>query len=525
MSQLDSFRQPVPGKPNSGGPSDLLAEDRSLPPTIGACGAVMVMVGLFAVAMHFAERSFPVGPAVGLVGALLGFLLLVVHATLERSDVILLAYLGLGAVLMAAGLVALVNPRLALDARALGVGGFLAGLPLALAAARSLGLGDSPGRDPSRRLAALWAPRVVGLLGAGGALLGILWLFVLAERGEFTSIGLPTVLSLLGLVAGLGYLGLVGFGSDGANRLGWLACYVGMGLALAILARSGLHAWGLWKAQGSSHFIPGGWIILALSLLVGLGSFSLVSDSPAVVIFRREMASFFLSPIAYFVMMAFALGTWTSYSMFLDRLADRQVLEPILGQYVIELFIVLCVLFGVPLLTMRLLSEEKRSGTLEVLLTAPVDESSIVLGKFFAALVTYLIIWLPFGLYLLALPVTNQPGFDYRPLLSYSVALVVSGAGFIALGLALSSLSSNQLISGALTLTAMILLLAPYILQFRQGIEGTTWSTVLQHVSFLNLWESSLEGKLVPRQLVFHLSLAVLSLFVATKVLEARRWQ
>ena len=191
----------------------------------------------------------------------------------------------------------------------------------------------------------------------------------------------------------------------------------------------------------------------------------------------------------------------------------------------IELFIVLCVLFGVPLLTMRLLSEEKRSGTLEVLLTAPVDELSIVLGKFFAALVTYLIIWLPFGLYLLALPITNQPGFDYRPLMSYALALVVSGAGFIALGLALSSLSSNQLISGALTLTAMILLLSPYILQFRQGIEGTAWSTVLQHVSFLNLWESSLEGKLVPRQLVFHISLAVLSLFVATKVLEARRWQ
>ena len=160
-----------------------------------------------------------------------------------------------------------------------------------------------------------------------------------------------------------------------------------------------------------------------------------------------------------------------------------------------------------------------------MLLTAPVDELSVVLGKFLAALATYMIIWLPFALYLLALPLSNQPAFDYRPLLSYSVALLVSGAGFIALGLALSSLFSNQLISGALTLTAMIMLLSPYILQFRQGIEGTAWGTMLQHVSFLNLWESSLEGKLVPRQLVFHLSLMVLSLFVSTKVLEARRWQ
>ncbi len=526
MSQpVDRLSSNSSGITASGGPSDLIAEDRSLPPTLGACGAVMVMVGLFGVAMHFAERAFPVGPSVGLVGALLGFLLLMVHAALERSEAILLAYLGLGALLMVAGMAALVSGNLFLEGRALGAGGFLVGLPLALAASRSLGLGEKKLKDQSARLAAVWAPRVIGLLGAIGALAGILWLFMLAERGNFTNLGLPTLVALFSLIAVLGYLGLVGLSSDTAYKLGWIACYVGIGLAAAVIVRSGLHAWGVWRAQGASHFIPGGWIILALSLLVGLGSFALVSESPAVVVFRREMAAFFLSPIAYFVMMAFALGTWTSYSLFLDRLADRQVLEPILGNYVIELFIVLCVLFGVPLLTMRLLSEEKRSGTLEVLLTAPVDELSIVLGKFFAALVTYLIIWLPFGLYLLALPITNQPGFDYRPLMSYALALVVSGAGFIALGLALSSLSSNQLISGALTLTAMILLLSPYILQFRQGIEGTAWSTVLQHVSFLNLWESSLEGKLVPRQLVFHISLAVLSLFVATKVLEARRWQ
>ncbi|MFM8932246.1 MAG: hypothetical protein ACKOS8_10265, partial [Gemmataceae bacterium] len=314
MGQSESRNPLDPQKPVNGGPSDLLAEDRSLPPTIGSCGAVMVMVGLFAVAMHFAERAFPVGPAVGLVGALLGFLLLVVHALLERGEIILLSYLGLGAVLLVAGLVALVNPRVPMDVRALGTGGALAGLALALASSRSLGLSVTTGRDPSRRLAALWAPRLIGILGAGGALLGILWLFALSERGEFSHLGLPITLSLLGLVAGLGYLGLVGFGSDTANRLGWIACFVGLGLALAVLARSGLHAWGVWKAQGTTHFIPGGWIILALSLLVGLGAFALVSDSPAVVIFRREMASFFLSPIAYFVMMAFALGTWTSYS-------------------------------------------------------------------------------------------------------------------------------------------------------------------------------------------------------------------
>ena len=105
MSQpVDRLSPNSSGITASGGPSDLIAEDRSLPPTLGACGAVMVMVGLFGVAMHFAERAFPVGPSVGLVGALLGFLLLMVHAALERSEAILLAYLGLGALLMVAGM-------------------------------------------------------------------------------------------------------------------------------------------------------------------------------------------------------------------------------------------------------------------------------------------------------------------------------------------------------------------------------------------------------------------------------------
>ena len=524
-SPLENGLEMQPG--SSAGPSDVVAEERSLPTAVGACGACLVLIGLFAVSMGIAERAFPVGPSVGLVGALLGFLLIMVHASLERSGPILLGYLALGLVLAVTGLVCLFNGAMPIDARALGVAGCLVGLPLVMACARSLGMvaTNNGSLGASGRLLADWLPAALGGAGAVGAVAGILWLFILAERGEFTSVGPPLILAILGLISMIGYLALVGFSSELAYRQGWLACFVGLGLALAVLVRSILHASGTWPAQGASHFIPGGWLILGLSLLLGLGSFALVSDRAAVVIFRREMASFFLSPIAYFVTMAFALGTWTSYGLFLDRLADRQVLEPILGNYVIELFIVLCVLFGVPLLTMRLLSEEKRSGTLEVLLTAPVDELSVVLGKFLAALATYMIIWLPFALYLLALPLSNQPAFDYRPLLSYSVALLVSGAGFIALGLALSSLFSNQLISGALTLTAMIMLLSPYILQFRQGIEGTAWGTMLQHVSFLNLWESSLEGKLVPRQLVFHLSLMVLSLFVSTKVLEARRWQ
>ena len=93
------------------------------------------------------------------------------------------------------------------------------------------------------------------------------------------------------------------------------------------------------------------------------------------------------------------------------------------------------------------------------------------------------------------------------------------------MGLFFSSLSSNQIIGAALTLAFMIAMLLPYIIRFQPAIANSPWSTVLQHISFLDVWANNLSGKLVPRQLVFPISLAVLALFGTVKVLEARKWK
>ena len=90
--------------------------------------------------------------------------------------------------------------------------------------------------------------------------------------------------------------------------------------------------------------------------------------------------------------------------------------------------------FLVPALTMRLLSEEKRTGTLEVLLTAPVNEAAVVLSKFLACWLFFMLCWVPTGLYLIALRVEGGQPFDYRPLLSFYLAVGASGAAFIAIG-------------------------------------------------------------------------------------------
>jgi ABC-type transport system involved in multi-copper enzyme maturation permease subunit len=177
---------------------------------------------------------------------------------------------------------------------------------------------------------------------------------------------------------------------------------------------------------------------------------------------------------------------------------------------------------------MRLLSEEQRTGTLEVLLTAPVNEWSLVLSKFFAALRFFLLVWYPWGLYLVALRVEGGEEFDYRPLLSFAIALTITGALFVAMGLFFSAVTRSQIAAAILTVMGMFVLFGVYLIKFY--IRGamspeTAWTTVLTYVSFLDLWQEALQGNVVPRMYLFHLSACVFWLFLTVKVLEARKWR
>ncbi len=173
---------------------------------------------------------------------------------------------------------------------------------------------------------------------------------------------------------------------------------------------------------------------------------------------------------------------------------------------------------------MRLLSEEKRTGTLEVLLTAPVSETTTVISKFLAALIFFMVIWIPWGLFLVALRVEGAQPFDYRPLISFFIALLFSGAGFLSMGLFFSSLTRNQIASAVLTLMGMLILIGVYFALIRVP-QSSPWFSILQYTSFIDLWINSLKGKLAARALLFHLSFAIFWLFLAVKVLESRKWK
>jgi ABC-type transport system involved in multi-copper enzyme maturation permease subunit len=173
---------------------------------------------------------------------------------------------------------------------------------------------------------------------------------------------------------------------------------------------------------------------------------------------------------------------------------------------------------------MRLLSEERRAGTLEMLLSAPVDEIHVVLSKFAAGLIMFMLVWLPFWLYLLALWIGGGKPFDYRPLVGFLVAQLFSGAAFVSMGLFFSSLTRSQITAAILTFAGMLALTAPYFVIPLFIDLDEAQQNLLSYISYIELWINAFRGKLELRVLVFQSSLAVFWLFLTYKWLEARKW-
>jgi ABC-type transport system involved in multi-copper enzyme maturation permease subunit len=201
--------------------------------------------------------------------------------------------------------------------------------------------------------------------------------------------------------------------------------------------------------------------------------------------------------------------------------------EPILLRYIFNFFPVLTLVVAVPMTTMRLLSEEQRSGTLEVLLTAPVGEWSVVLSKFFAALVFFMLAWCTWAVYPVAFRYMARESFDYRPLLSFLLGMTTMSAGFLAMGLFFSSLTRNQIIAFIMAFVGMFMLTALAWFMWMKEEAGTGTSAVqsLKHIAYLQHLSDLARGQVHIQYLVFHVSCAIFWLFLTVKVLEARKWK
>jgi len=171
---------------------------------------------------------------------------------------------------------------------------------------------------------------------------------------------------------------------------------------------------------------------------------------------------------------------------------------------------------------MRLIAEERRSGTIEVLLTSPVTEAQVVVGKFLAAMAFYLALWLPTVLYVVIL--ARHSKIDLGPVAAGYLGVVLLGFMFLAVGTLASTLSTNQLIAAIIAFAAMVLLFSIGLVEQLM----TSSSVVRDALAYMNLWtqmDDFAKGIVDTRHVVYQLSMGALFLFLAAKSLEVKKWR
>ncbi|MSU77212.1 MAG: hypothetical protein EXS16_03850 [Gemmataceae bacterium] len=357
--------------------------------------------------------------------------------------------------------------------------------------------------------------------GIGVAIIGFCFYFALRRDTNFLT-GEGAILLILGLLFACIYISMQETSSDRGHYAG---------IALGLVGLLGLGIGIVQSLLNDTFLIPGGLVLIGFSLVYIFFSLGTWCDWPIVILTRRDLAAYFYSPIAYLVFIGTLLIGWFIFLNFVGQIESfgqrGGIPEPIVGIYIFGLFPVIVQLFVVPVLTMRLFSEEKRTATIEVLLTAPVNEVSVVVAKFFACWIFYMLTWVPWWLFLVSLRYFGGQEFDYYPALSFNVALAVISAGLIATGLFFSALTSNQIVAAVLAFVGVLVHLVLYFLKHEDALirQGGVIHEVISFVNFYDLWNTSLGGLVSPRHLIFHVSVAIFFLFATVKVLESRKWK
>jgi len=240
---------------------------------------------------------------------------------------------------------------------------------------------------------------------------------------------------------------------------------------------------------------------------------------------RREVAAYFLSPIAYVTGIFFLVVMGFSFWVLVVALTDGPAGVGAMRALFESLFFWIALLVVVPVITMRLFADEKRTGTIEVLMTAPVTDVSVVLGKYCGALSFFVVMWLPTVTYAFILqsftPLTAS--VDLGPLLGGYVGALLIGAFYIALGLFASSLTSNQVIAAIVSFALFGLFffsgLLTYVARSDLVREVVSYTSALAHMADFS------RGAIDTRPLVLYVSGTVYLLFATVKVIESRKWK
>ena len=177
---------------------------------------------------------------------------------------------------------------------------------------------------------------------------------------------------------------------------------------------------------------------------------------------RRELGAYFLGPMAFLILLAFQCIAWLNFWELVDTLTRRQAVysslrDPLNNYISTSPAFWIALLVAIPAITMRLIAEERRSGTIETLLTVPVTETEVVVAKWLAGVVMYLLLLLPFAIYLPFLYYLARFYFDPGPMLALGIGLTSIGMMFVAIGLFFSALTRNQIIAAIWTFVVLLL--------------------------------------------------------------------
>lgn len=226
---------------------------------------------------------------------------------------------------------------------------------------------------------------------------------------------------------------------------------------------------------------------------------------------QRELRSYFLSPLAYVVIALFLALSGYLFALILANGREASLRGLVQNVSVLYLFIV-------PAISMRLLAEEQRTGTVELLLTNPVQEWEIVAGKFLAAILLVLVMLALTLLFPLFLFIFGNP--DRGPIITGYLGIFLQAAAFLAVGLWASSLTQNQIVAAIVSFALLLILwLSDNLGQFLGGTMGQ----IVSYTSVINHFQSFPQGVIESKDVIYYLTLVVAGIVLSTLSLQARR--
>jgi ABC-2 type transport system permease protein len=252
-----------------------------------------------------------------------------------------------------------------------------------------------------------------------------------------------------------------------------------------------------------------------------------------VAIAHKELKSYFSGPIAYI-----AIGLWALlYGYFFVAIlqffvrrgmqmnqmgmqgpqsmnVNQELIRPLLQN------VTIMILFVMPMVTMRTYSEEKRSGTIELLLTSPLTDFQIIMGKFLGAMALYAVMLLVTMIHIGLLFIYGNP--EWKPIVTAYLGLFLLGGCFISMGLLISSLTKNQIVAGMVTFAVFLLL---WIITWIGSFSGPTVDQLTQYLSIIDHLDDFSKGVVDTKHVIYYLSFITFGLFLTAKSVDSERWR